>query len=392
MLDLQTTISALHRDYLTAATSPVAAVSDCLSRAEAGNELGHAFVTFMRESALAEARASESRYQAGRPLSPLDGVPVAIKDFFDTQGIRTTAGFAHFVQRVPSTDAEMVRALRTCGAIIIGKTNMDAFGRGTTGMESGFGQVRNPHWPDHVAGGSSSGSAAAVADHLCYLSIDTDAAGSTRLPAACCGNVGFKPTYGLLSGEGILADQPVDEIILTFAHVGMQAGTVGDMALAFSALTGATMPTRLETIRVAPVSNAVRHPSMQKTLDAALATLGQVATLGTPVETPFHLAAFNVASVAAHRSAINELLFSSADALALATLAAPVPSVTEATAAGELAVRQDNVFIANYFGVPAITLPVGRDANGLPVSLQLMARPGRDGQLLALAVALEQRL
>jgi aspartyl-tRNA(Asn)/glutamyl-tRNA(Gln) amidotransferase subunit A len=385
-------IAALAQAYRSGALCPADIVADCLARASAANDEDHAFVTLMGDSAMPAAQASALRFRAGSPISRLDGIPVAVKDFYDTAGVRTTAGFRHFADRVPPRDAEMVRALKAVGAIIIGKTNMDRLGQATTGLHSDFGQVRNPIWPDRAVGGSSSGSAAAIARRSCYLTIDTDAAGSARLPAACCGHVGFKPSYGLLSGDGILPEEPADPTILAFAHVGLQAASVHDLAFAVPALCDLAIAPDIAAIKVAAISNAIVDPSMRPAIDAALAALGTAAILHPPIAAPFDILAFDAAPVAAHRRAVGEILFVSADVLALPTLVVPPPKIVEIDAADDLAVRPDNVFIANYFGAPAITLPVGEDAQGLPVSLQLLARPGWDGRLLALAAVLERRL
>jgi aspartyl-tRNA(Asn)/glutamyl-tRNA(Gln) amidotransferase subunit A len=152
----------------------------------------------------------------------LHGVPVAVKDFYDTAGIKTTAAFEHFANRIPAKDADVVTKLKDAGAIVIGKTNMDTLGMGTTGLKSFYGPVKNPWNSDYIPGGSSSGSAVAVASGMCFATVDTDAIGSCRLPAACCGVVGFKGTYGLINTRGILAgEQPPDELVIWFSHAGV---------------------------------------------------------------------------------------------------------------------------------------------------------------------------
>jgi aspartyl-tRNA(Asn)/glutamyl-tRNA(Gln) amidotransferase subunit A len=150
---------------------------------------------------------------------------------FDTAGIRTTAAFEHFKDRIPTKDAEAVTRLKEAGAITLGKMNMHELAQGTTSVISYFGAVHNPWNRDYVAGGSSGGSAAAVAAGLCYATLDTDAIGSCRLPAACCGVTGFKATYGLLSNKGVLEGEPVDETILKIAHAAVTTRTVEDAAV-----------------------------------------------------------------------------------------------------------------------------------------------------------------
>src|SRR6185369_4606903 len=172
--------------------SPVELVEACLKRIEDLNPKLNAFITVLNDQAREQARIAEAEIKAGKWRGPLHGIPVGIKDFYDTAGIRTTAAFEQFKDRIPAKDALGLQKLKKAGAIIIGKTNMHQLGMGTTGLESAFGPARNPWNADYIPGGSSSGSAAAVASGLCYATLDTDAIGSCRLPAACCGVVGFK--------------------------------------------------------------------------------------------------------------------------------------------------------------------------------------------------------
>ncbi len=183
--------------------SPVELVTGCLERIEQLHPKLNAFIKVTADQALQEAKIAEREITNGTWKGPLHGIPVGVKDFFDTAGIRTTAAFAAFKDRVPAKDAEVVTKLKEAGAIVLGKLNMHELGMGTTSVMSHFGAVHNPWNTDYVAGGSSGGSAAAVAAGLCYATVDTDAIGSCRLPAACCGVVGFKGTYGLLSTKGI---------------------------------------------------------------------------------------------------------------------------------------------------------------------------------------------
>jgi aspartyl-tRNA(Asn)/glutamyl-tRNA(Gln) amidotransferase subunit A len=211
--------------------SPVDIVDACLARIETLNPKLNAFITVSSGEAREHAKAAEAEIQAGKWRGPLHGVPVGIKDFYDTANVGTTAAFEPFKNRVPRRDAAAVAKLKDAGAIIIGKTNMHQLGMGTTGLESYFGPVKNP-WNDaYIPGGSSSGSAAAVAAGMCYTTLDTDAIGSCRLPAACCGVVGFKATSGAISSKGILEGEKADETILWLSHPGITtrsaAGAVG---------------------------------------------------------------------------------------------------------------------------------------------------------------------
>ena len=199
--------------------SPAIVVDACLARIEALNPRLNAFITVTADAARVAANVAESELRAGRWRGPLHGVPIALKDFYDTAGIKTTAAFERFANRIPAKDAEVVARLKEAGAIVIGKTNMDTLGMATTGIVSFFGPVKNAWSADYIPGGSSSGSAVAVATGMCYATVDTDAIGSCRLPAACCGVVGFKGTYGLISAQGILAgESPPDELIVWFGH------------------------------------------------------------------------------------------------------------------------------------------------------------------------------
>ena len=210
--------------------SPIELVDVCLQRIENLNPDLNAFITILAEEARAQARAAEAEIKADKWRGPLHGIPVGIKDFYDTAGIRTTAAFEHFKDRIPAKDAVGVRKLKEAGAVLIGKTNMHQLGMGTTGLESYFGPVRNPWDPEYIPGGSSSGSAAAVLSRMCYATLDTDAIGSCRLPAACCGVVGFKGTYGLISTQGILEGEEADEMILWLSHAAITTRSVQDTA------------------------------------------------------------------------------------------------------------------------------------------------------------------
>ena len=192
-------LATIHDRIRTQKLSPVEVLAGCLKRIEQVNPQLNAFITVLADQALAQATAAEVEIKAGKWRGPLHGIPVAIKDFYDTAGIKTTAAFERFKDRVTHKDAVGVAKLKEAGAVIIGKTNMHRLGEGTTGLDSYFGPVHNAWSAEHIAGGSSSGSAAAVATGMCYATLDTDAIGSCRLPAACCGVVGFKCTYGLIN-------------------------------------------------------------------------------------------------------------------------------------------------------------------------------------------------
>lgn len=184
------------------AISPVELTRACLQKIKRLNPKLNAFITVTAEHAMAQARAAEADVQRGRWRGPLHGIPIGLKDNIDTAGVRTTLASAVFKDRVPSVDAEVVRRLKGAGAVLIGKQNLHEVAFGTTSAISHFGPVHNPWQLDRISGGSSGGSAAAVAAELCFGAVGTDAGGSIRVPAALCGIVGLKPTYGLVAMRG----------------------------------------------------------------------------------------------------------------------------------------------------------------------------------------------
>ena len=214
------------------ALSPVELLHAYLERIHRFNAKLNAFILVTEDLAYEQACQCEAEIAAGRWRGPLHGIPFALKDNMDTQGIRTTAGSAVFLNRVPTEDCEVVRRLKHAGAVLLGKTNMQEFAYGDTTFDSYFGPTHNPWHYDHVPGGSSGGSAAAVAAHLCAAALGTDTGGSVRQPAAHCGVVGLKPTYGLASIRGII---PLAE---TQDYVGPICRTVADTALVLQVLAG----------------------------------------------------------------------------------------------------------------------------------------------------------
>ncbi len=326
------------------------------------------------------------------PHLPLAGIPIGVKDFFDTAGIRTTAGFVHFANRIPAEDAVLVRKLRAAGAMLVGKTNMHCLGMGTTSLESHFGPVRNPLMPDHVAGGSSGGSAAAVAAGLCLATIDTDAAGSARLPAACCGVAAFKPSFGMLSGEGVLKGEPADPAILKLSHASLIARDAHDAAVVFMLLADGEPGVRRAGRRVGIAANAMGDPSVKAAFEASLPALLAPAASTRACLIPFDEAQFDVTGLEDARNRINDQLFSEIDLLVLPTLAGPVPTIAEAQRIGEMAVSTANTFFANYFGLPAIAIPIKVEGFPAPISVQIIGPRGADLAVLDYAKAVEAAL
>jgi Asp-tRNA(Asn)/Glu-tRNA(Gln) amidotransferase A subunit family amidase len=190
------------------------------------------FIAQNRDDVIRQAEASAERYRAGKVLSPLDGVPIAVKDELDQVPYPTTVGTSFIGSAPAAADAEIVARLRRAGAVLIGKANMHEIGLGVTGLNPHHGTARNPYNPGHATGGSSSGSAAAVAAGLCPIAVGADGGGSIRLPAAFCGVVGLKATFGRLSEHGAAP------LCWSLAHVGPIAGSVADAALAYAVMAG----------------------------------------------------------------------------------------------------------------------------------------------------------
>jgi aspartyl-tRNA(Asn)/glutamyl-tRNA(Gln) amidotransferase subunit A len=212
--------------------SPVQLTQECLSRIGRFNGKLNAFITITADSALAEARVAESEIQRGHWRGPLHGMPIALKDIVDTAGLRTTAASGLFKDRIPAKDAEVVRRLKAAGAVFLGKLNLQEFAYGGSSVISYFGPVRNPWDPIYSAGGSSGGSAVAVAARLCYAAIGTDTGGSIRQPASYCGIVGLKPTYGRVSASGVIP------LSWSLDHVGPMTRTTTDAALVLQVIAG----------------------------------------------------------------------------------------------------------------------------------------------------------
>jgi len=229
-----TSVADLARLIGTKQVSPVEVVRACLDRITALDGTLRTFITVCAEPALQAAHAALARVLAGETLGPLDGVPIGLKDLFDTAGVRTTAGSRILADRVPGTDATVVTRLTGAGAIVLGKLNMHEFAYGPLGRNAHYGDTVNP-WDagrPRVPGGSSSGSGAAVAAGLVPAALGSDTGGSIRMPASLCGVTGLKPTYGRVSRAGVLP------LAWTMDHVGPMARTAEDCALLLGAMAG----------------------------------------------------------------------------------------------------------------------------------------------------------
>ena len=226
-------------------TSSLEATEACLARAEATAHLG-AYLHLDAEAARAQARAADARRQAGSPRGCLDGVPLALKDNFLTAGVPTTCASKLLQGYVPPYDASVVASLSAAGAVMLGKLNMDEFAMGSSSEHSAYGPARNPWDPARVPGGSSGGSAVAVAAGSAFGSLGTDTGGSIRQPAALCGIVGLKPTYGRVSRHGVMA------YASSLDQVGPMGKSVADCASLLQAIAGADPADATASLRPVP--------------------------------------------------------------------------------------------------------------------------------------------
>ena len=420
--------------------SPRDLVHACLARIEARREL-NAFITVMAEPALAAAADAEREITAGRYRGALHGIPVSVKDLVDVAGTPTTSGSA-VTPRYPSHDAVIVQRLHESGAIIIGKTNLHEFAFGTTGDETAFGAVKNPFDTTRSAGGSSSGAAVALVEGMCFGAIGTDTGGSIRIPAAACGIVGLKPTYGELSCGGIVP------LSTTCDHVGPMTRTVEDARIMFEALSGragappAAGPLTLGVpggyllervdvqvrealaaarARIAAAGHTVRDieirharmtpdvylhivlPEASRYHAARLATEAAAYSPGVRLRLEmgrYLLAEDYVRALGlrdALRRAVNRAM-DGCDALLLPALSIPAPPLGAASVdidgtpepvrAAMLRLTQ----LFNLSGHPAIALPSGRTAAGLPLAMQLVGRHGETHRLLEIASRVEDQI
>ncbi|OPY15054.1 MAG: Glutamyl-tRNA(Gln) amidotransferase subunit A [Syntrophus sp. PtaB.Bin001] len=206
-------------------------VNSVFGRIDAVEEKVHAYITLMRESAFEEARIADERIRAGE-IKELTGIPIALKDIYCTQGVRTTCGSRILENYIPPYDATVITRLREAGAVFTGKTNMDEFAMGSSTETSYYGVTRNPWDLERIPGGSSGGSAAAVAADECIAALGSDTGGSIRQPAALCGVVGMKPTYGRVSRFGLVA------FASSLDQIGPFTKDVQDCAILMNAIAG----------------------------------------------------------------------------------------------------------------------------------------------------------
>ena len=212
--------------------SPVEVIQAHLDRIEETEPVLNSFITLLPEEAMAAARRAEADIQAGKSRGPLHGIPVALKDLYNTAGVRTTSGSKIFDTFIPQSDCTVAAKFSQAGAILLGKLNMHQFAYGPTGENPDYGHMHNPWDPEMVTGGSSGGSGSATASGQCTITTGSDTGGSIRIPAALCGIGGLKPTYGLVSRYGLTP------LAWSMDHPGPMTRTVEDAALAMNAIAG----------------------------------------------------------------------------------------------------------------------------------------------------------
>jgi aspartyl-tRNA(Asn)/glutamyl-tRNA(Gln) amidotransferase subunit A len=443
------TICELSRKIRDREISPVELTHHCLVLIEKLNPTLNAFITVTAESALERARLAEREIFRGTYLGPLHGIPIGLKDIIDTAGVRTTAASAQFStppnDRVPTEDAEVVRRLRCGGAVILGKQNLHEFAYGGSSMVSYFGEVRNPWNTTRVAGGSSGGSAASVAAALGFAAVGTDTAGSIRLPAAYCGVVGLKPTYGRVSARGVIPLSP------SYDHVGPIANSVYDAALMLQVMTGRASadpcaPSFISAFDELPANLRIGvprafffddlHPEVAEAIEQAIQVFArhhaEIHDVKVEVSTDRTLASAEAyayhkplverspelyqpatlariqagASISADeilratddlrtsREAIQKV-FEEVDVLLTPTVPIPPPVIADLLKRPEDLRPQELMMLRNtrpfnVWGIPTISIPCGFTSDGLPIGLQLAAGSGRGIVLLQAAQAYEQ--
>jgi aspartyl-tRNA(Asn)/glutamyl-tRNA(Gln) amidotransferase subunit A len=446
----QFTITELGAAFRARRLSPVEATQLCLDRIARVDPTLHAFITVTGELALEQARTAADELQRGHDRGPLHGVPIALKDLIDMAGLPTTAASAVFADRIATEDAEVVRRLRDAGAVILGKLNLHEIAYGGSGFVGHFPASRNPRNPAHICGGSSSGSAAAVAAGMCYAALGSDTSGSIRLPASLCGIVGFMASYGMVSLRGVM---PLSS---SYDHVGPMTRTVRDAAIVLAAIAGHD-PRDITSLAlpmsdyVAAVDGAIGRPrigvarphffadldpEVSAALERALATLAglgaELRDVALPVDDDRTV--FRAESYTVHRRWIDSsperyqaetlrrlrtgaeitasdyiekwqhlqqlrrgsgALFAGVDLIVTPTVPVPAPTFAEFEASPDTLRPKELVLMRNtrpfdIWGTPAVSIPCGATKAGLPIGLQIAGPIGAEADVLRLAAAFER--
>ncbi|KAA8531120.1 hypothetical protein F0562_005829 [Nyssa sinensis] len=396
------------------------------------------FIDYNAEDILRQATESTLRYEQGEPISALDGVPIAIKDEIDCMPYPTTGGTKWLHKVRPCTDdACCVKRLRLCGAILVGKTNMHELGAGTSGINPHYGATRNPYNTSRVSGGSSSGSAAVVSAGLCPAALGVDGGGSVRMPAALCGVVGFKPTFGRVSDSGVL---PLN---WTVGMVGVLAATVEDAFIVYAAISGQLQSH--QPTKVTPVMPKVHFPLLKlpnyiskmklakygewfndctdeirvccshalkqlhehygwETVEVTIPEievmrLAHYSTIGSECTTSIacHLEKLKMAELGIRNRQMqfHKKIFAVADVIVTPTTGVTAyPILDDALKSGELDYINGAALVryqiaGNFLGLPAVTIPVGYDKCGLPIGLQFIGQPWSESTLIHIAFAMQ---
>ncbi len=412
----------------------------------------NAFITVTADSALTQAKRAERQIARGEYRGPLHGIPVSLKDLFYTRGIRTTAGSKILKRFVPGTNAPVVDRLLEAGAILMGKTGLHEFAFGATNVNPHYGPVHNPWNPDRISGGSSGGSAAGVVAALSLASLGTDTGGSIRIPAAACGCVGLKPSYGLLPTDGVIP------LAGSLDHVGPLCRCVEDAAIMLEILTGArsgrrnteSRPSRqlragIKGIRIGVPKQYFFERLQIDVCRGVLEAVSCLERLGARVA-PVHLRGMNETAELAAQITVGEALAYHWDWLqkrpgdygadvrgrleesrdqptvvylraqarretyrrrlieAMAdvdVMVAPTLPITASPIGQDdvpIGRSHENVRLAllrltrpgNLSGLPAVSVPCGFSADGLPIGLQLMGHPLGEVTVLRVAHAFEE--
>jgi aspartyl-tRNA(Asn)/glutamyl-tRNA(Gln) amidotransferase subunit A len=439
------TLAEAAEQIRTRQLSPVELTRECLARTKRLNPALNAFITVTAELALEQARQPETEVMAGHWRGPLHGIPIGLKDLLDTAGVRTTAASNQFRDRVPTQDAVFVRQLKQAGAVLVGKLNLHEFAFGGSGIVSAFGPAKNPWDRQRITGGSSSGSAAAVAAGLCIAAIGTDTAGSIRCPAALCGIVGHRPSAGWLSCKGVVP------LSASFDTPGPMTRTVRDAALLLGALvaeTGSSAPNDWAALDDSAAKLRVGvarknffddlEPQVAACVEEAIAVIKTLAAQVADVklEAGGHRSIFNAEIYEYHEAMVTktpelyqphtlprilkcagisasdyirdwrslngernkaEQLFQAMDVIITPTIPVAAPRISELQSLGinelrqfetKYLLRNTSPFSVLYW--PSVSVPCGFTREGLPVGLQISGKPGADATVLRLAHAYEQ--